>query len=472
MPGQPAAKNAPLLTAPDRALFGSADAGISAFNTMRQLFFALFLTDVVGLPPQYAAYGIAVGALLDAANDPIVGALSDRVRSRMGRRKPFLLLFSLPFAASFGGLWAIPALPDPLTQTVAVIVTYALTDLMQSLVSIPYYALVPELTYTYDDRTSLTSWRMFFNVAASLVVAVAYPAFTDYFASWNMGGTLHYILPATAFGAASAVPFMALALRVQEPPPPTHAQPPLREALRGILKNKLFLHLLGLFVLNWAVFDLVGLVFPYYISRIIELPGHEFVGPLGIRLPLTSASFGVMLSASIVTFPLWNYISKRMEKSSAYALAAAIWGLTSLSLFWLPPGHYAALFFFVMLAGVGIAGAHILPDAMIPDVIDWGEVQSGARYEATYYGVRNLTRKISGALAAFFALQVIGWAGYRETAGLEVVQPESALLAIRALVSFSGPVLLILAMALAATYPLNRARHRQVLTQRDQQRAM
>ena len=80
-----------------KLIFGSGDWSISSFGTLRQIFYAIFLTDVVGLEPRLASIAALCGIIWDAINDPLVGLLSDRVRTRWGRRRPFLLFFAIPF---------------------------------------------------------------------------------------------------------------------------------------------------------------------------------------------------------------------------------------------------------------------------------------------------------------------------------------------------------------------------------------
>jgi GPH family glycoside/pentoside/hexuronide:cation symporter len=89
------------LTLRDKWIYGSGDLGFSLTNTIRNVYLALFLTDVVGVAPKVAALAFFVGSTWDYLNDPIVGYISDRTRTRWGRRRPFLLVGALPFAAAF-----------------------------------------------------------------------------------------------------------------------------------------------------------------------------------------------------------------------------------------------------------------------------------------------------------------------------------------------------------------------------------
>src|SRR5574341_1268078 len=84
-----------------KLLYGSGAWGISSVGMMRSIFYAISLTDVVGLDPRLASFGALVGIIWDAVNDPIIGLLPDRLHTRWGRRRPFLLWFALPSGLTF-----------------------------------------------------------------------------------------------------------------------------------------------------------------------------------------------------------------------------------------------------------------------------------------------------------------------------------------------------------------------------------
>ena len=105
-----------------KLVYGSGDWAMSSFGTLRQIFYAIFLTDVVGLEPRLASVAALMGVIWDAVNDPLVGWLSDRIQTRWGRRRPFLLFFSVPFGLSFLLLWWAP----PWQSQVALMLTVTL----------------------------------------------------------------------------------------------------------------------------------------------------------------------------------------------------------------------------------------------------------------------------------------------------------------------------------------------------------
>jgi GPH family glycoside/pentoside/hexuronide:cation symporter len=117
-----------------------------------------------------------------------------------------------------------------------------------------------------------------------------------------------------------------------------------------------------------------------------------------------------------------------------------------------------------VFAGLSVSSAHLLPDSLFPDVIEWGELRTRRRSEGIYYGVKNFIRKLTGALAIFIGLQTLGWFGYQTPpeGATQFMQPASALTAIRWLIGPFGAVLLFSAVAMAWFYPLTRERHAKI----------
>ena len=148
---------------------GFGDTGFSLTSTILGAYFAIFLTDVIGIRPGIAAIAIFIGRSWDYINDPIFGHLSDRTRTRWGRRRPYLLFGMLPLVITFSMLWWKPPWENAIALAAYYSVAYVLFEAANTLLYMPYFALTPELTLDYDERTALTSYRMFFSIAAGLV---------------------------------------------------------------------------------------------------------------------------------------------------------------------------------------------------------------------------------------------------------------------------------------------------------------
>jgi GPH family glycoside/pentoside/hexuronide:cation symporter len=228
-------------------------------------------------------------------------------------------------------------------------------------------------------------------------------------------------------------------------------------------------------MLNWITFDLVALVLPFYLLYWIARGNMlASVRLLGISLPLESAVFALLLVTATAVLPFWLWLSYRLGKHIAYIIGMVFWAAVQIGIFLVRPGQVTLVLWMAFLAGLSVSAAHILPDAMFPDVIEWDELRTGRRQEGIYYGMKNFIRKLTGALAIFLALQVLGWFGYQTPpAGVtSFVQSPLTLTAIRFLIGPLGAVLLFSAIT-TWFYPLTRARHgriRRLLETRNEQR--
>src|SRR5215212_6513227 len=215
-------------------LYGSGDWGISSMGMMRSIFYAIYLTDVVGLEPRLASFGALLGIVWDGINDPLIGLLSDRIHTRWGRRRPFLLWFSIPFGLSFIILWSAPNWESQIALLIYITLSFMLADTLQTLVGVPFLSLTPELTSDYDERTTLTSFRSFFQLIGALTVVITAPALVDRVLA--SGGTQQqgFMLTGAIFGGVGAVPLLLIGLFVRETSTPQQTEAiPFGETLRA-----------------------------------------------------------------------------------------------------------------------------------------------------------------------------------------------------------------------------------------------
>ena len=184
----------------------------------------------------------------------------------------------------------------------------------------------------------------------------------------------------------------------------------------------------------------------------------------GVDLALESAFFGVMMFACVLFVPFWLWISKRYSKAGVYIAGMAAWIVVQVLIFTIQPGQTVYLLVIAALAGIGVSAAYILPDSILPDVIEWDELRTGRRQEGIYYGIRTLIRKLTGAGVIFITLQVLGWSGYQAPPEgvTQFQQPDAALFMIRMMVSFIGAGILLGTILIAWSYPLTREKYARI----------
>jgi len=459
-------------------LYGSGDFGISSVGMMRSIFYVIYLTDVVGLEPRLASFGGLFGIVWDAVNDPLIGLLTDRVRSRWGRRRPFLFWFAIPFGLSFIILWSAPDWDSQLALLVYVTLSFMLADTLQTLISVPYLSLTPELTPDYDERTRLTSFRSFFQLAGALIVSIAAPNIVD--GVILAGGTQQqgFMLVGAIFGALGAIPLILIALFIKENTSAQQAEAlPLGETLRLAWQNVPFRYGAAIFMFNWSAGDMIIVVFPYFL-RYWVAQGNlvATVNFFGFDVAIVSAFFAIMMSVCILFIRFWLWLARRWNKREAYMLGLGIWVIVQLMFFTIQPGQVTYLLFIAALTGIGVSAAYVLPDSLFADIIEWDELRTRRRQEGIYFGIRAFIRKIAGALVVFLALQSLGWFGYQipPDGVTRFTQPASALMIIRLLVSPFGAVMLSMVILFTALFPLTRERYERIqrLLQRRRERSI
>ena len=426
-----------------KLLYGIGDTGFSLTSTLIGVYYLLFLTDVVGLRPALAGLAIMLAKQWDWIHDPLIGHLSDRTRSRWGRRRPFLLFGFIPFALAFAFMWWRPPIENQTWLAVYFAGVYILYDTLATFVYMPYFALTPELTQDYDERTSLTTYRMAFSIIGGLV------AFT---VPWMIIGAFRpenatrVWLNGVLFAVLSALPLLLVFAGTRERPEfGAQEQPALGESLRAASKNRPFLFAAGLFLLTWMAVDVVMAVLLYFIRYWLHMEGQS------------DTLFAAIFVTALAVLPFWAWASRHSNKRRAYIGGIAFWALVQIVLISVQPGIGVWWVYGLgMLAGIGVSAAHVLPWAMIPDTVEWDELQTGQRHEGMFYSLVMLAQKAASGLALFAVGLALEWSGYVANADLQTPQ---ALTAIRVMTGVIPALFLCGGIAFAALFPIGRQAH-------------
>jgi GPH family glycoside/pentoside/hexuronide:cation symporter len=436
-------------------IYGSGDIAFSLTNTILSVYFAIFLTDVVGLSAKLAAAAIFIGRSWDYINDPLVGFLSDRTRTRWGRRRPFLFFGVLPFALSFMLLWVHPHWGSQIGLAVYYALAYVLFDACFTLVNMPYAALTPELTENYDERTSLTSHRMFFSISGSLIAFTIPLALVGSFIPQNDGRVLWM---AILFGSVCILPVLLVFFNTRERKDFIDLeQPKLLSSLKAAFQNKPFLFGAGIYLLTWVAVDILQTTLLFFLKYVLQREGQS---------DLIMATIFV---TAIFALPLWVWASQRWNKRLAYIGGIAFWAGVQLVLVSLgPSAGLGWLLTLCVLAGIGVSAAHVLPWSILPDAIEWDEWRTGARHEGMFFSLISLMQKIASSIAIPLILLLLDATGYVPNV---VQQHPNALLGIRLVVGPVPAVLLCAGILFAVLYPLNRSEFARVVAELEQRRA-
>ncbi len=430
-----------------KIIYGAGDIGFSMTSTIIAAYFPIFLTDVVGIAPAIAAIAIFIGKSWDYVNDPIIGHISDRTRTRWGRRRPFLLFGALPFALIFTLMWWKP----PFISDTAIVIFYAVIfvfyDAAATFVYMPYFALTPELTEDYDERTQLTGYRMFFSILGGLISFVLPMIIIGKMAPENANRVL---LMGLIFGLLSAIPLLLVFFGTREREVFEKLERPrLLASFKAALKNRPFVFSAIIYLFTWTGMHIVEANLLFYIKYVVQ------------RESMSEVIMAMIFVTAIISLPLWDWVSKKFNKRLAYIFGIAFWAVVQLLL--ITVSASSSLFYLLtlcFLAGIGVGAAHVLPWAMIPDAIEWDELQTGERHEGIFYSLVTLLAKVTNSIAVPLALMVLDLTGYIPNAN---VQPASTITGIRLVVGPIPAALLLGGIIFAIFYPLSRKDHHEIV---------
>ncbi|OQY93027.1 MAG: hypothetical protein B6D39_03845 [Anaerolineae bacterium UTCFX2] len=436
-------------------IYGFGDISFSVTNTILAVYFAIFLTDVVGLPASLAALAIFLGRSWDYINDPLIGHLSDRMRTRWGRRRPFLIFGALPFGLCFIMLWVRPPLANQFLLASYYALAYMLFDLTFTLTNMPYAALTPELTEDYDERTSLTSYRMLFSIAGSLIAFTIPLAIIGSLIPENAGRVREM---AVLFGLLCMLPILLVFFNTRERPDYMQAQQPrLIQSLRAALKNRPFIFGAVIFLLTWVAIDILQTALLFFIKYAL------------LREDQSDLIMGAIFITAIIALPLWVWMAHNWNKRLAYIFGIAFWAAVQVVLVTVTADTGLPwIMTLCIMAGIGISAAHVLTWAIIPDAIEWDELQTGKRHEGMFYSLVSLMQKVASSIAIPLILLLLDRTGYIPNAA---VQQPSALFGIRLVVGPIPALLLLSGIVFAYFYPLGRAEYNEVVMQLEERRA-
>jgi glycoside/pentoside/hexuronide:cation symporter, GPH family len=423
-----------------KLVFGLGDWGNTTTTTIFGFFFAFYLNNVARLEPIYAAPVLLLGGIWDAINDPIVGVLADRVRTRWGRRRPFFILGAIPFMVTFMMLWWVPPWESQLAKAAYYTFWYLLWDTAFTIVYIPYTALTPELTEDYDERTRLNGYRMAVSMIGGLIAAISVPIFGELIPDRKQA----YLVMGLVFGGLAGLPYFLLFFKIRERHASTSvSQLNVFSGFRYTWRNHAFRYVAGIYLTAWITISLVSALIQYYITYWLRSPDQ-----LDILLAIVQGS-------TLLCIPIMVWMSGKLGKSRAYLVGITTLVCVMIGFSTLPSDGIQSALILGAFAGLGISAAHVIPWSMLPDILEVDELETGQRQEGTFYGFLTFLQKTGLAFTLALMQWVFATTGYVPDAP----QNEATQTAIRVMIGGLPTLLLIGSMILAWRFPIDRTRH-------------
>lgn len=435
------------LTQGFKSRFALAELGFTTLRAAADFFLLYYFTDIAGINPAIAASALLFGKLTwDAINDPLFGYLSDRTRSRFGRRRIYMLVAAVPIVLA---TWLQFSLPQGLTGTaafLAVLLTFWLKDTFITMAVVPYNALGPEITRDYQERSSVAAYRGAAAVVGYMLGAAGLTALVGALRGAGLTAPAAWSGSALLYGLVMLGGLLITTFSVREAPGRGEeaAKTPWLRSIRLCFKNRPFVILLIVYMLSNFAFTSQAALLPYLIQYQLGMAAQT-----SLILAVSLATTGLFLIPA-------RKLADRIDKGPAYALGLSVAAIGFIAAYFFLPHHATPWVYVVaVVLGAGFSAQWVLPYAMTPDVIEYDQKATGQRREGVYFGITNFMIKFAIALGT----AVPGWAlaafGYVPNA----VQTERALFGIRFFYAIVPAIVALLCVPLLLRYPITRRSH-------------
>lgn len=383
-----------------KLLYASSSLGSEALTQSRGLWLLYFYSPPEDadleqqLPRLLIGILLVAGRLLEAFDDAVIGYWSDRTRSRWGRRIPFIVLATPPWAL-FAVLLFAPPPGGTGSTAVYFFVVLELFFLFSTLSGGPYEALLPEIAPRHEDRVKVVGIRVYFGAAGAAVGLAVSGVLVDSIGFAGMAVSIGVLALVARYVGLAGVWERAMASR-------RIAALPLRDAMRVTFSNRHFLLFLPTFVLFQIGFQMLVGVLPFYVNAVLHVDEE------GTWVAVLTA---IAICAMLAALPFFARFALRTSKRQAYRTAllasaivfpaAALPGLVPLV-----PAQ-AELLLLMVIVGIPIAGNYLFPPILTADIIEDDSVRTGLRREATYYGAQNFVEKTATSFAPLFLVLLL-----------------------------------------------------------------
>lgn len=368
------------------------------------LLFLVYLTNVEGFSGTSAGIIVFIGKAWDAITDPFMGQLSDRTRSRFGRRRIYFLLGSLPVFFSWVMLWHGFGITGGTARFLYYTLAYIFFSMAFTVVMVPYNAILSDMVRDYNRRSAFTGMRLGFSAAGAILCATVPAMITGAYEDPKQA----YLIMGLTFGALFAICWLVVFFGTWE----NQMKPVLAVSIKdwlSVIRNRSFRTYVTIFILCQMAIDTVMTLAVYFLT--VSLQKEE----------LFAIIMGSILATQLVFIGIFSHVAQKTDKTTPAYISAGVWIAASFAVIFFSsstPGFI--IISTCALIGVGSAGLNLFSWSALPDIADVDELITGRRREGLYAGVSTFLRKLSGGVVVGvlgIALDVIGYSKEALSAG-------------------------------------------------------
>ncbi len=431
----------------EKGFFALADFYGGGGQALIGVLYFVFLTNVVKLQPAMAGIVTLISEIWDAISDPLMGVISDNTRTKMGRRRPYILAGGCLLAVAFALIFFPIGGNNETLKFIYCAATYLFYNTVSTMIAVSYSSMSAEISKVSEERDKANVLRLVVSTISAAVCTLLPSLVIDAYNGGKINITTFYFIVGIGFGILFALPVILCAVFVEErvDVPDSKKTFSITEVIEP-LKNRPFRQLVGMYLgqaLCMDVFSAGVAMFAMYVTT-----------PKGS----TTVFLGIFIAVQLLAFPFINKLIKttNVNKIYGFGLPLSVVALIAFAIF---GSNLYVAYVCVFFVAVGFAGAQLTSWIMFPHTVDAGELLVGKRQSGGCSAIMTFARKSSSALVIFLFSLVLEFTGYN--ADLEI-QPPSAQNGIKYVMAFTCIIFMILGWVMSRRYVLSREKNAQV----------
>ncbi len=432
------------ITVKERFIFGIADIYGGGGQTIISVIYLTFLIQIINLSPGLAGTLMMVSKSWDAINDPLMGMISDRTKSKIGRRRPYILAGGILLIPAIALLWLPNGLNYEWQKAIYMLITFLFYHTINTIIAVPYSALSTEITNDFHERNKVNLTRLIFSLTSTAICTLIPTMLFEQVTKGNMSYLSFYLIIVFVFGGVFAIPNILVGLFTKERTPYETTDRFSFKKFFSPLKIKSFRKLVFMYISQAIALDMTSAVVLFYGLYVVNISSTIFLG--------------IFLTTQLLMYPFLYRTVKTVSKAKIYYFGLPLTILMSIFIAFYPSNFPIwGLYLLTLLTAVGFAGAVLMSWIIFPDIVDIIELKEQERNTGVASGVMTLIRTASSAISVFIIGWVLQLTGFITPSELnpKPVQPDSAVLGIRLIFILALGVLVMMGYLVARTLKIN-----------------
>ena len=431
----------------ERGFFALADIYGGGGQALIGVLYFFFLTNVIGLLPALAGIVTLISEIWDAISDPLMGVIGDNTRTRMGRRRPYILASGCMLVVAFALIFLPVTQLDQTWRFIYCAATYLFYNTVSTMFNVSYSSLSAEISNVSEERDGANVLRLVVSTVGAAACTLLPSVVLDMYKDGKIDVTTLYLIIGIGFGILFAVPVILCAVFVRERAPISNEQKRFEiKTLIEPLRNRSFRQLVGMYLGQALCMDVFSTGIAMFATYVTNPKGSVTV------------FLGIFIAVQLLAFPLVNKLIKVKDVNVIYRFGLPL-SVLALILFAIFGSNLYVAYVAVFFVALGFAGAQLTSWIMFPHTVDAGELVTSKRQSGGSSAIMTFARKSSSALVIFLFSLVLQFTGYN--AELEIQNP-SAQNGIKYVMAFTCIIFMVLGFVMAKRYVLTQSMNKKI----------